>query len=310
MRHLKTKRKPHIGSSVGTGSKGRMLGEIDKLGAVSQLAVTLSPADIQHRRETQKFVQDDADPDFQFYLLPMMERWHDWNEKFFGGAMVPPYIELAEPKCPQALADYAPKTGFGGKSRIRVRPSLMSGRHRLVNAADPVEGIHRFVNDLVGHEMCHQAQYEIYGDLEEKVNGHGPLFEALCNRIGNELGLPPVKWRRRKNKSVPICSGWPYNVQPHDYYLGAFLNEDKNDDSVNVEQGVVEDIPQFLLRLVKAMLLIDDMTQEETLETRNCLLEEILSEIRRAFYKAGGTLRILNAAMELIRKEGKTIQSE
>ena len=52
---------------------------------------------------------------------------------------------------------------------------------------------------------------------------HGPAFHDECNRIGKELGLPPVRTAKARGpeKSLPSCAHWPFNVRPEGYYRGA-----------------------------------------------------------------------------------------
>jgi hypothetical protein len=54
-------------------------------------------------------------------------------------------------------------------------------------------------------------------------------FAALCNEIGQALGLPPVRSmkKRGKDKDLPSCAHWPLNVRPRDYYLGAYKPHDQ-----------------------------------------------------------------------------------
>jgi hypothetical protein len=39
---------------------------------------------------------------------------------------------------------------------------------------------------------CKEYHDEITGQVERGYHGHGPAFRDECNRIGKELGLPPV----------------------------------------------------------------------------------------------------------------------
>ncbi len=79
------------------------------------------------------------------------------------------------------------------------------------------------VADVLLHEMIHQWQQEVTGDIEEGYHGHGPTFRDKANEIGAKLGLPPVRTckKRGKDKDLPSCSYWPYGNRPDGYYLGA-----------------------------------------------------------------------------------------
>ncbi|NTV65411.1 MAG: hypothetical protein HGA65_18015 [Oscillochloris sp.] len=69
------------------------------------------------------------------------------------------------------------------------------------------------------------------------IDGHGPAFAAMCNQIGEPLGLPPVRAmkRRGKDKDLPSCAQWPIYVRHPLYYLGAYVLGQANDDQA--EQG-------------------------------------------------------------------------
>jgi hypothetical protein len=78
--------------------------------------------------------------------------------------------------------------------------------------------------DVLLHETIHQYHDEITGKVEKSYHGHGPAFRDECNRIGKELGLPPVRTAeaRGPEKNLPSCAHWPFNVRPEGYYRGAF----------------------------------------------------------------------------------------
>jgi hypothetical protein len=50
-------------------------------------------------------------------------------------------------------------------------------------------------------------------------------FRDVCNRIGESLGLPPVRSskKRKADAHLPSCAQWPHNVRPEDYYQGAYV---------------------------------------------------------------------------------------
>jgi hypothetical protein len=182
----------------------------------------LSPADISHRRQFEQFVLDDAAPWHREHLGRLYRLWNEWNEKFFVGAMLAPYIVLSPPSSTRAEGDCSPFSGFGGRSQVRIRPSLLTGTHpRICYRADP-NGRFLYVADVLLHEMIHQWQQEITGIRETSYHGHGPSFRDKCNEIGRELGLPPVGTKTRGGVlPFPNCAHWPSNVRPAGYYLGA-----------------------------------------------------------------------------------------
>ena len=123
-----------------------------------------------------------------------------------------PHILLAEPKSPRALGDHANISGWGSKNQIRIRPSLWDGSHPQVKAGEEyAEGRFLLVADVLLHETIHQYHDEITGQAEKSYHGHGPAFRDECNRIGKELGLPPVRTakatRAREGASRAVPTG-------------------------------------------------------------------------------------------------------
>jgi hypothetical protein len=185
-------------------------------------------ADLAHRQAYQQFVLLEARPWYQQHLGRLYLLWGKWNQEYFGGALVTPYVLFAEPSSPQRLGDYSRVSGFGGHGQVRLRPSLLTGTHPSVRGGDQyAEGRFLLVADVFLHETVHQWQHEVLGDLEDGYHGHGPKFRDQCNRIGALLGLPPVRTSkaRGKDKALPSCAYWPHCVRPAEYYQGAYLAE-------------------------------------------------------------------------------------
>jgi hypothetical protein len=189
----------------------------------------------QHREEFLDYVLTEAEPWHREHLGRLYEDWERYNETYFAEALVPPYILLSEPSNPRRLGDCSPYSGFGGKSQIRLRPSLLRGTHPHIDPQSPLEGRYRFVTDVLLHETIHQFHQEITGLDDHWYHGHGPAFRDVCNFIGALLGLPPVRdsKNRGKDKELPSCSQWPHNVRPADHYLGAYKQDDQDDSPVN-----------------------------------------------------------------------------
>src|ERR671914_804974 len=72
--------------------------------------------------------------------------------------------------------------------------------------------------------MVHLWLNQIEAPGRHEHQGHGAVFTAECNRIGAELGLPPVRSRRRKGdlRDAPISSQWPFCVRPGGEYGGFY----------------------------------------------------------------------------------------
>jgi hypothetical protein len=88
--------------------------------------------------------------------------------------------------------------------------------------AAAVVGRHRFVEDVLLHEMIHQFHQEVTGQHEHSYHGHGPAFRDKANEIGAALGLSRVRDSKRRGaeKHLPSCAQWPHCVRPNGYYLG------------------------------------------------------------------------------------------
>jgi len=198
---------------------------------------------LSHRRGFERFVLEHAEPWHREHLGRLFRNWRTWNGEHFDGRLEPPYLLLAEPSTPRRYGDCGPLSGFGGRSQIRIRPSLIRGSHPHVEPGDRfAEGRRLFADDILLHEMIHQWQFEVLGDGEPAYCGHGPLFRDVANRIGSVLGLPLVRdcKRRGADKHLPSCSQWPHNVRPKGFYLGAYRLSDvlaNGDDPIRQRQG-------------------------------------------------------------------------
>jgi hypothetical protein len=181
---------------------------------------------LSHRQGFERFVLDHAEPWHREHLGRLFSNWRAWNGEHFDGRLEPPYLLLAEPSNPRRLGDCGALSGFGGRSQIRIRPSLVRGSHPHVRAGERfAEGRERFVDDVLIHEMIHQWQFEVLGDSEPAYHGHGPLFRDAANRIGAALGLPAVRdcKRRGSGATLPSCAHWPHCVRPEGFYLGSLI---------------------------------------------------------------------------------------
>jgi len=185
----------------------------------------IRPADINHRKQFEKFVLKDGNPT----VSKLIHLWNYWNTEYFDNSFrACPIILLAEPSKPSRLGDYSPVGAYGSRSQIRIRPSLLSGTHPHMLPGDEYKkGRFLFVADVALHETIHLWQDEVMNDLEPAYHGHGPLFRDRCNEIGEKLGLPPVRTckKRGQDAELPSCSHFPHNVRPSDYYQGAYVRE-------------------------------------------------------------------------------------
>jgi hypothetical protein len=202
---------------------------------------------LSHRRGFERFVLEHAEPWHREHLGRLFTNWRTWNGKHFDGRLEPPYLLLAEPAFSRAYGCCCALSGFGGRSEIRIRPSLVRGSHPHVRAGEDYrEGRNLFVDDVLLHEMVHQWQFEVLGDPEPAYQGHGPLFRDVANRIGAVLGLSPVRdcKRRGSGMDLPSCAQWPHCVRPADHYRGAYRPRRRERRSVHD----LERLGQFAIR--------------------------------------------------------------
>ena len=194
-------------------------------------------ADVEHRKQYEKFVLDNGDPT----VSKLIHLWNYWNTEYFDGAFqVCPIILLAEPSRPSVLGDYSPVGAYGNRAQIRIRPSLMRGTHpHTLPGAEYEKRRFLLVADVCLHETIHLWQDEVMGDLEPTYHGHGPLFRDKSNEIGAKLGLPPVRSckKRGKDSELPSCSQFPHNVRPANYYQGSYV---RNADEPRPLKGRLE----------------------------------------------------------------------
>lgn len=159
-------------------------------------------------------------------LLRLRDHWMSANDRWFAGAMTLPYITLTEPSAPNTFGQCCSVSSWGSRLEIRIRPSLIAGTHPHLR--DPAEGRWRFVLDVLLHETVHQYHREITGKTEPSYHGHGPAFAEVANRIGVDLGVPPVVARKRGDTDQPRAAQWPHNVRGPAYYLGAYQPPARN----------------------------------------------------------------------------------
>jgi hypothetical protein len=209
-----------------------------------------------------------AEPWHREHLGRLYDLWDSWNEQFFDGRMVAPYILLSEPSIPRAYGDCSPVSGFGGLSQIRIRPSLLTGSHPAVRGGDEyAEGRFQMVADVLLHESVHQWAQEVTGKRERGDHGHGPAFRDKCNEIGAHLGLPPVGSRRAKG---PRCQHWPHVIRAAGYYQGAHV---RHEPQANGRRAAREKPPLSLLEGINmaALFALHDLENGNLEDVREAL---------------------------------------
>lgn len=128
----------------------------------------------------------------------LYEAFDEFNREHFDASLAVPLILISAPASPRALGSYHPTDAHGVQSRITIP-------ERTIKKG---EG-----HDTLLHEMVHQWCHEIKGADEAKWKGHGPIFAAKCNEIGQVLKVPEV-FVRGKRKGKPDPSNWPHRVWP------------------------------------------------------------------------------------------------
>ncbi len=223
---------------------------------------TLTPSEVAHREAFRAYVLAEAELWHREHLGRLYALWEEWNAAYFGNAMVPPIILLSEPSEPKRYGDCGSVSGWGARSQIRIRPSLLAGTHPHVLPEDGyAKGRFRFVADVLLHEMIHQWQQEVSGQLDKHYHGHGPAFRGECCRIGALLGLPPVRTckSRGKEAGLPSCSQWPHNVRPEGFYLGAYIPPTFDDgDRPKAETLTIPADPAGMLAVLTRLLTPDE----------------------------------------------------
>jgi hypothetical protein len=160
------------------------------------------------------------------YDARLYDLWEEWNEEFFGGLLVPPLLQLAEPGQTRCYGDCSTHSGLAGiRARIRLRPSILAGTLRdLKHGSRNPLGLRRFLEDVLLHEMIHQYHQEGTRENDDSYSGHGPAFSAKANEIGEKLGLPRVRRTcKSRDGKEPSPSQWPHDVRPDGYCPGAHV---------------------------------------------------------------------------------------
>jgi hypothetical protein len=197
---------------------------------MSQLDRTVPDAGL--RAAIFRYSMEQASPVIRPHIQHLAERWVEYNAAYFSNELTEPFLAFEEPGHTTCYGEYSTVSAFGGSGQIQIRPSLLAGT--LIDFREGnknPEGLRRFTEQVLLHEMIHQWQVEINGtDPGEHANygGHGDTFSSKANEIGLWLGLPPVRLRNKKSHSrdtahLPNPSQWPHSVCDPSYYLGAYV---------------------------------------------------------------------------------------
>lgn len=219
----------------------------------------MTELDIQHKQDFEKFVLAETKGPFRAFVGELFNRWHSYNREYFEDKLiVPTYLTLSTPKSTTTYGEYAPISSWGGTSEIRIRPTLFTGKHPLINKSAPMEGRKRFLFDILLHEMVHQYSHETLGIWEDSFHGHGPVFRDQCNRISDIMGITQrvrTCKKRGADKELPSCAHWPHNIRPDGYYMGAVIEKSETNqkpkpgppkESIEAEKLSYDDILKLI----------------------------------------------------------------
>lgn len=188
--------------------------------------MNIAPEEIQHRKEYLNFVRTMAEPWHKEKLGLLYDCWEQWNSKYFNNEMIPPYMLLTDMQGARTMGDCSTISGFGGKSQIRLRRTILTGEFSTMKKGSrDQQGCFRVLEDTLLHEMIHQYMHEIEENFEDKFKGHGPYFRDHCNRIAEDLGFLQVRCANQKSKEEiekPLCAYWPHRTDADEHYKGAF----------------------------------------------------------------------------------------
>src|SRR5262249_59315907 len=86
--------------------------------------------------EFKAFVVGAAEAVYNRILGRLCGLWEAHTKDLLKEQMTPPYIMLSSPSRPQALGDFSPVSGFGGHSQIMIRPTLLTGHHKVLRKGE------------------------------------------------------------------------------------------------------------------------------------------------------------------------------
>jgi hypothetical protein len=188
--------------------------------------MTMSTLDGAHKEAELRTLIREYARSQEGYGARLYDLWDEWNEEFFEGRLVPSLIQLTDPGQTHRYGCCTNFSGLAGiRSAIKIRRSILDGTLRdLEHGTRNKQGLERFLEDVLLHEMIHQWHLEVTGQVDDSYSGHGPAFSAKANEIGARLGLPLVRRTcKSRDGKEPSPSQWPHDVRPDGYYLGAHV---------------------------------------------------------------------------------------
>jgi len=211
-----------------------------------------TPTDAELRKAIFRYSLEQASPAMKGHIQHLCSCWERYNAEFFDSRLAPPVLALEEPGPSTCYGEFSPVSCFGGSGQIMIRPSLLVGTLQDFRQGNKnKEGLRRFTEYVLLHEMIHQWQVEVAGTPPGEFHnygGHGSTFSHKANEIGEKFGLPPVRLRNKKShsgktKHLPNPSHWPHCVCQPEYFLGAYVPFSPDEDA-----KLLEDLARILRR--------------------------------------------------------------
>lgn len=223
---------------------------------MSNMSNTTAPSDNETslRKQIFDYAISQADGPYKEFIPLLSQAWQEFNDRYFDGSLTPAFIAITAPKVSKAYADCSLWSSYGGKHQIRIKETVIEGTHNDFNPNHAIENRLLFILDVLLHEQIHQFLFEIKEDYSKAHKRHGGNYPVIANQIGDQLGLPHVVERTRKDKSLPISSQWPICVRPAGYY-GDLLKEQAQDEPEEPEEEPEEEPgPDWLTEAIQAFL--------------------------------------------------------
>lgn len=238
--------------------------------------ITPSDDETSLRKHIHDYSINQAEGPYKDFIRGLGKAFDEFNALYFDNSLTPAHIAITQPNSRHALADCSVFSGHGGKHQIRIKESVIDGTHNRFNPNHAIENRWLYILDVLLHELNHHFVHEILNDYSDSYGGHGVNYTKRANQIGDQLGLPHVVERNRKDKkSLPISSQWPLNVRPAGYY-GDLLKVKEPTNEPEEPEDEPEPEPDFLALAIEAYRSLE------------AALSKLVPEQYDAFFEATG----------------------
>ena len=243
---------------------------------MSNMSNPTAPSDDETslRKQIHDYSINKADGPYKDFIRGLGKAFDEFNALYFDNSLTPAHIAITQPDSRHALADCSVFSGHGGTHQIRIKRSLIEGTHKRFNPSHAIENRWLYILDILLHEVAHHFVHEILNDYSDSYGGHGVNYTKRANQIGDQLGLPHVVERNRKDKSLPISSQWPLNVRPAGYYGDLLKVKEPTNEPEPEDEPEPE--PDFLALAIEAYRSLE------------AALSKLVPEQYDAFFQATG----------------------